>query len=73
MRTDVLVCIPTLIVAFGSFMLFILPLELWVIMMVVGIQASMFAFLDVVANIMLMEIWGKRVEVHTYMQHFVNK
>ena len=62
-RTDVLVCIPTLVVALGSFILFILPLKLWVILVVVCVQAAMFSFLDVVANIMLMELWGKRVEV----------
>jgi MFS family permease len=62
-RTDVLVCIPTLVVALGSFILFIIPLKLWVILVVVCVQASMFSFLDVVANIMLMELWGKRVEV----------
>lgn len=62
-RTDILVCIPTLVVSLGAFLLFILPLRLWVILVVVCVQASMFSFLDVVANIMLMELWGRRVEV----------
>lgn len=61
LRNEILITISVAIAGIGSCLLLIMT-NLWVIMMVVFVQGFVFAGIDIIANILLPNLWKSRVQ-----------